>query len=116
MQHFRLWCRAFASILLIVAVATLFQGVLHEIFHEEAEQLAHNATEAFTCACHSDNCHSDHHACSSLSCSQGANFIGATGLNFCHIADSEIFRPARGIIALPLLAETFFKPPRTIAG
>ncbi len=111
MQHFRRWCRFFASLLLIVAVATLLQGVGHEIFHETGDLHSHAATETLTCGCHAEDCHSDHHTCSSLSCSQGASFISAAGFNFLHIATIEFFRPDRSTFALPLITEDFFKPP-----
>ncbi len=111
MQYFRRWCRVFASLLLVLAVATLFQGVGHEIFHEAADLRSQTATEAFACGCHTEDCHSDHRTCSSLSCFLGTSFIGATGFSFLYNTEGEFFRPDKGTFALPLVAEDFFKPP-----
>ena len=115
MQFFRRWCQLLASLLLFVAVATLLQGVGHEFFHEAGNPHSHNDDAAFACGCHAEDCHSDHHACSSLSCSQGATFISAAGFNFLHIATIEFFRPERSTFALPLVTEDFFKPPINLA-
>jgi len=111
LQYFRRWCRVFASLLLVIAVATLLQCVGHEIFHGADNLHSHAEAEAFACGCHTEDCHSDHHACSSLSCSQGTSFISTAGLNFLHIARIEFFRPDRSTFALPLVSEDFFKPP-----
>jgi len=111
LQFFRRWSRVFASLLLVLATTTLIQGVGHEFFHETGETHSHIVDLAITCDCHGEDCHSDHHACSSLSCSQGASFIGASVFSFLHIAKIEFLRPDGNTFSLPLVVEDFFKPP-----
>lgn len=111
MQFFRRWCRDLASLLLVLTVITLLQGVAHEFFHEAEELNSHNANQTIACDCHGEDCHSDHHACSSLSCCQGTGFVGAAGLSFLYIACIEFFRPDGNTFALPLVYEDLFKPP-----
>lgn len=108
--------KALGAILLIAVCAVLLQGVVHEAFHE-SEQQQHSALFAIDSECeHEEACHSHHKACSRLSCSQGTPFI--TGKAFCwHVLGQvEAFLPTTDNFTLPIIAENFFKPPRSFVG
>jgi len=65
----------------------------------------------YTSADHSDECHSQHQACSSLSCSHGSLFIAETTFSWQADQLAELLKFPDDVYRLPIIASNFFKPP-----
>jgi len=102
--------KAFAFMLLIAVFAVLLQGVIHEICHE-LHDCSHQNSAMYSSTDHSDECHSQHQTCSSLSCSHGSLFIAETNFRWQTDQLAELLKFPDDVYRLPIIASNFFKPP-----
>ncbi len=101
--------------MLLVTLAVFVHGVFHEIFHEsDADRPSAAATLAAGHE-HDDDCHSNHHSCSRLSCSHGELFLAASRFLLPSVDQIEkiVFPESR--FRLPVVIDNLFKPPITSA-
>ncbi|OGK08858.1 MAG: hypothetical protein A2W80_06390 [Candidatus Riflebacteria bacterium GWC2_50_8] len=65
---------------------------------------------------HADDCHSEHQSCSSLSCSHGTLFLAESAFCWRTFGQIELLKFSNTSHRLPIIAASFFKPPRVSIG
>jgi len=102
-----------ATLLLLTVFAVLAQGVLHEAYHDSDHGCCDSNDTAIIAAGHSDDCHSEHHACSSLSCAHGTLFLAESAFCWNAFEAIELLKFPDDIFRLPVISTNLFRPPRS---
>jgi len=104
--------KALASLLLLAVFAVLTQGVLHEVFHDSEHENFGSTAKIAGEAGHSNECHSQHQSCSSLSCTHGALFLAESAFCWNALRQIELLKFSEDVFQLPIISANLFRPPR----